>query len=242
MIVLRDKATSYFVLLFLWRKSESALQVEQWINSLRSDPMMQNMPHKAVQFIETDNAGEWAENTKAWSEMQERTKIQTIWGCPDRKEEVARGERACGVVEVLMKAGIMQENLPPNWWVRVAKGAIWFKNRIGAINTEAKIGRDGDQVRPLEAFTDFQYSRKQIDRELSYHVPVGRLGLVHITSAKGSAIAPKTKWGVCIRMYREQPIWWSPFNGAEWKSKSFTGEKEGTQGSHVQARQKQRIP
>ena len=88
--------------------------------------MMQNMPYEAVQYTETDNAGEWAENTKEWSEMQERTKIQTIWGCPDRKEEVARGERACGVVEVLMKAGIMQENLPPNWWVRVAKGAIYF--------------------------------------------------------------------------------------------------------------------
>ena len=74
-------------------------------------------------------------------------------------------------------------------------------------------------------YTDFQYSRKQINRELSYHVPVGRLALTHIVSAKGSAIAPKTKWGVCIEMYREQPRWWSPFNDAKWRTKSFTAFK-----------------
>ena len=60
MICLRCKATCYIVVLFLWRKSESAMVIEQWINSLRSDPMMQGMGYPAVQYIETDNAGEWS--------------------------------------------------------------------------------------------------------------------------------------------------------------------------------------
>ena len=111
MIVLRCKATSYITALYLWRKSESVHVIEQWINSLRSDPMMQNMGYNAVQYIYTDNAGEWSESFQAWREMEERTKMRTIWGCTDRKEEVARGERACAVVEHLLKGGLMQENL-----------------------------------------------------------------------------------------------------------------------------------
>ena len=142
MICLRCKATCYIVVLFLWRKSESAMVIEQWINSLRSDPMMQGMGYPAVQYIETDNAGEWSRENEAWAEMEERLCIRTIWGCPDRKEEVSRGERTCGAVEVVMKAGLMQENLPPTWWVRTARDGVWLKNRIGYINTEAKVGKD----------------------------------------------------------------------------------------------------
>jgi hypothetical protein len=51
-----------------------------------------------------------------------------------------------------------------------------------------------------------QYSRRMIDRELSYFVPVGRPTLVHMTAVKGSAIAPKSRWAVPVGMYREQVI------------------------------------
>ena len=105
------------------------------------------------------------------------------------------------------------------------KQAIWLLNRFGRIATEESISSDGDQPRPLENFTGFQYSRRQIDRELSYFVPVGRPTLVHMTKVKGSAITPKSRWAVPIGMYREQVIFWSPFSKSEFRSKSFTAYK-----------------
>jgi hypothetical protein len=84
--------------------------------------------------------------------------------------------------------------------------AIWLLNRFGIIATEESISSDGDQPRPLEKITGFQYSRRQIDRELSYFVPVGLPTLVHMTKVKGIAITPKSRWAVPIGMYRDQVI------------------------------------
>ena len=225
MVVLRCKGFRFYHALFLKKKSESATQVEKWIQSMRADPMFQGMQYEAVQFIETDSAGEWDPKCEEWDKMEKRVGFKTVWSCPDRKEEAGVAERACAVVEVAMKAGLMQENLPPNWWVRTAKQGIWLLNRFGALVSEAVIPADGDQPRPLEEMTGFQYSRKQINRELSYFVPVGRVALVHRTKVKGSAIEPKSRWAVAIEMYREQIIWWSPYTKQDFRSKSFTAFK-----------------
>ena len=183
------------------------------------------MAYKAVQKIKTDSAGEWSMKCDAWNKMSGDLGFDTQWSCPDRKEEAAQAERAVVVVEVPTKAGLMMPNLPPSWWVRTMKQAIWLLNRFGKIATEESISSDGDQPRPLEKITGFQYSRRQIDRELSYFVPVGRPTLVHMTKVKGSAITPKSRWAVPIGMYREQVIFWSPFSKSEFRSKSFTAYK-----------------
>jgi hypothetical protein len=66
------------------------------------------------------------------------------------------------------------------------------------------------------------YSRRQIDRELSYYVGVGTPCLVHDARVKGSALAPKTRWGIACGMYREQVWFICPFTGSKWKSKSYS--------------------
>ena len=225
MIVLRCKGFRYYHAIFLKKKSESTAEVEKWIIGMRADPMFQNMVYDAVQFIETDSAGEWDPRCAEWDKMNKRCKMQTVWTCPDRKEEAGIAERACAVVEIALKAGLMQENLPGSWWVRTAKQAVWLMNRFGALVSEAVIPADGDQVRPLEEMTGFAYSRKQINRELSYFVPVGRVALVHRTKVKGSAIEPKSRWAVAIEMYREQVMWWSPYTKQDFRSKSFSAFK-----------------
>jgi hypothetical protein len=101
---------------------------------------------------------------------------------------------------------------------RFGNEAIWLLNRFGKIASEENIASDGDQPRPLERFTGFQYSRRQIDRELSYFVPIGRPSLVHLTDVKGSAIKPKSRWTVPIGMYREQVMFWSPVSKSEFRS------------------------
>lgn len=120
-IIIRCKGTGYFHAIFLCKKSDSADGVKQWINSLRTDPMFQNLGYNAVQKIETDSAGEWSMKCDKWITMATELGFTTEWSCPDRKEEAASAERAVGVVEVPTKAGLMMPNLPPSWWVRAMK-------------------------------------------------------------------------------------------------------------------------
>ena len=80
---------------------------------------------------------------------------------------------------------------------------------------------DGDRERPLEKLTRGAYSRRQIDRELSYYVQVGRVALVH-QPMKGSTLQPKVRWAVAWSMEREVPTWRCPYTGFTFRSKSFT--------------------
>ena len=40
--------------------------------------------------------------------------------------------------------------------------------------------------------------------------------------AKGSAIKPKTRWGICIGQERDQPVFMCPYTKVKFRSKSFT--------------------
>ena len=73
--------------------------------------------------------------------------------------------------------------------------------------------------------TRFSYSRRQINRELSYYVPVGTPCLVHDPRVKGSQLAPKVRWGIAKGMYREQVYFMCPFTKAIFRSKSYTAHK-----------------
>jgi site-specific DNA-cytosine methylase len=129
-IIIRCKGTGYFHAIFLCKKSDSTDGVKQWINSLRADPMFQNLGYNAVQKIETDSAGEWSMKCDKWITMATELGFTTEWSCPDRKEEAASAERAVGVVEVPTKAGLMMPNLPPSWWVRAMKQAMKQANLV----------------------------------------------------------------------------------------------------------------
>ena len=62
----------------------------------------------------------------------------------------------------------------------------------------------GDQARPLELITGGFYSRRQIDRELSYYIHIGTPALVHNNKAKGSTLGPKSQWGVAVGMHQRE--------------------------------------
>ena len=76
-------------------------------------------------------------------------------------------------------------------------------------------------MRPLEAVTRGFYSRRQIDRELSYYIPVGTPCLVHDSEVLGSAVEPKVRWGIAKGMYREQVVFMCPYSKAIFRSKSY---------------------
>ena len=102
---------------------------------------------------------------------------------------------------------------------------MFLLNRFPAISLQSTMPSDGDQCRPLEVVTGGAYSRRQIDRELSYFVAPGTPVLVHDPKVKGSQFQPKASWWVARGMHREQIILWSPFTHATRKSKSYTAFK-----------------
>ena len=225
MVVLRDKASSVFKIFCIYRKNDIRQELREWITQIRADPAFLHMGYLPVTIIETDRAGEWGLDCREWNELVQGMTFKTIYKPSDRKEESGTAERACGVIEVVTKSILMQQNLPPHWWVRAARQAEWLLNRFPSTVTAALASPDGDQARPLEVITAGFYSRRQIDRELSYYVPIGTPALVHDTKVKGSSIKPKTAWGISVGMYRESVIFWMPATSALRQSKSFTAYK-----------------
>ena len=118
----------------------------------------------------------------------------------------------------------MQNSLPPSWVARAASQAEWLLNRFPVTSQDISVPMDGDQARPLE-LCNKSYSRRQIDKELSYFIPIGTPALVHDTKAKGSTLGPKSFWAIAIGMYREQVIFWNPYKDSTLMSKSFTAFK-----------------
>ena len=143
---------------------------------------------------------------------------------PDRHaDENGFAERACGILEVVVKSLLVQRALPPTWWQRCAVAAVFLLNRFPVTNDDVAFPLDGDAVRPLEVFTRFYYSRRQIDRELSYYIGPGELCMVHDTSIAGSNLQPKVRWGVSSgAMHMETPSFYCPYTGDMYSFKSYT--------------------
>jgi hypothetical protein len=224
-VILRCKATGVFKVLFLYLRSDIAVTIKEWITAFRADPAYRGLAYLPISFIETDQAGEWGRKCAVWNALEIELEFKTIYKASDRKEEASNAERGCGIIEVVTKSILMQQNLPPEWWARAAAQAEWLLNRFPISAQDVSVPLDGDQARPLEIITRGLYSRRQIDRELSYFISIGTPALVHEVKAKGSTLGPKSQWGIAIGMYREIVEFWSPHTNATRLSKSYTAFK-----------------
>ena len=220
MTVARCEATGKFKLFCHYLKSDIRDMIEQWIDDTRADAAFHDCSYKVISRIKLDNAGEWDRKCGDWKELMRAKGVDCVYSCPDRKESAAHAERSCGIAEVVVKSMLMQANLPPSWWEYAANMAEWVLDRFPTSSQSVFVPMDGDRARPLELYTRGAYSRRQIDRELSYFVGLGTPCLVQ-TKAKGSALKPKTRWGICIGMYMEQCIFYCPYTKSNFRSKSF---------------------
>ena len=218
--ILRCAATGKFKLIPHYLKSDICELVREWISVLREDPAFHSCPYKVISQLRIDNAGEWGKDCQKWQQMVEEAGVECIYSCPDRKESHAAAERNCGIIEVVIKSILMQSNLPQSWWQLAAAQAEFLLDRLPMASQAPSLGPLGDRARPLELFTRGAYERRQIDRELSYFMLLGTPALVH-TTAKGSALQPKTRWGIAVGMYREQVIFRCPYSKSTFRSKSF---------------------
>ena len=227
MLVLRSRDQArLFKLLFLKTKDEAWSAVAEWIRTVRRDPVYNCYDYEVVSHIKTDRDGAWDHDTAIWQkEVCQKLNVEMEYISPDRHDQNGQAERNCGIIEATMKSLLMTGNLSPQWWVKAAQDAEWLLNRLPPISSAHNIPLDGDRARPLEIATNYQYSRRQIDRELSYYIPVGTPCLVHDTLAKGSSLTPKVRWGIACGMYRETVKFRCPFVHSTFHSKSYTAYK-----------------
>ena len=228
LIVLRDRASAFIQLLPLKYKSEATQAVSTWIKGLRANDLYKRLGYKAVSTIRTDHVGEWDDDCKKWQDAiaskDTGLGVEMDYVSPDRHAQNP-AERACGITECVIKAILMQNNLPPYFWAKAAKDAQFLLNRLPLVSADLSIPTNGDRARPIELFTDQWYSRRQCSRELDYYVSVGTPCLVMDTKAKGSTLAPKVRWGIACGMQQETLEFFCPFTKVRFKSKSFTAHR-----------------
>ena len=231
LIVLRDRSYSRVVKLIpLQFKSDAYKEVRKWIISLREDPIHSKNGYEMVDTIVTDHDGAWDHDTATWQQhicapkAEGGLNVKTLYISKDRHAQNP-AERNVGIVECVIKAILMQQNLPPSWWTRAACDAEFLLNRFPPISTDAAVPLDHDIMRPIEIFTHGFYSRAQCNREINYYVPVGTPCLVHDTRVRGSTLAPKVRWGIACGMQRETPYFICPFISSTFHGKSYTAYK-----------------
>ena len=225
-LVLRDKMSLAFDLLYLHLRCDIIAEISSWIRQMRSDPAFQNLGYKVVGFIETDDAGEWGWKNHEWKALETEFCFRTSWKCPDRKNKVApEAERAVGIIEVTMKCLILERDLQHGWWRHCAEAVKFLLNRFPALSQLATMPKDGDQARPIEVLTNGMQSRRQCDREISYFLAPGTPVLCHDPSVKGSQLKAKSTRKVASGMQDEQAVLWSPYTRMTSRSKSWTAFK-----------------
>ena len=226
MVILRDKMSLAFDLVFLHLRSDAIAQLSQWIKRMRSDPAFRNLGYDVVSFIETDDAGEWGWKNEEWAALETEFSFRTSWKCPDRKKALApEAERAVGIIEVTMKCLLLERDLQHGWWKYCADAAKFLLNRFPVLSQLSTMPKDGDQARPLEVLTGGLHSRRQCDRELSYFLAPGTPVLCHDPNVKGSQLQAKSTWKVACGMQEEQALLWSPYTRMIARSKSWTAFK-----------------
>ena len=225
LVVLRDMASGTFHFIPLFRKTDIVQAFQDWVTSMRNNPIYANLPYPVVSAVRTDNEGTWMLGAEKWTDMlgELTPSVQMIYVSPDAHEkENGYAEAACQTVEHSIKSILLASNLPASWWQYAASSSLFILNRLPALSDDVNMPADGDRARPLEILTRGYMSRRMIDRELTYFITCGTPALVHDSSVKGSSLRPKTRWGVACGMYRDQPIWWCPYTKVTFRSKSYS--------------------
>ena len=146
LIVVTCEACDFKQLLPLSRKSDATREMRRWIEKLRVHPAFHECPYKPVSKILTDNAGEWSEECKDFSQViRDKLGVEVTWGDPqDHARDAARAEGANKIVEAGIQSTLYQNNLPPSWWQRAADDVMFLVNRFPAYSHDPNAPSDGD--------------------------------------------------------------------------------------------------
>jgi hypothetical protein len=221
MVTIRCMASDTPFVICLAAKSDFPMKFDVWITETRADPMYKNMGYEFCTVILTDEPGEWGLRSNAWREVKQRHQIKVIHTTPETSKELGAAEKTNSTMEHMVKAMLMQMNLPEAYWEACARASEFILQRHPKLISNQLTVGDGDRARPLEVITGGAYDRRQINRELAYFIQPGTLCMVHVPTAKGSQLKPKCRWGVAYGMYREQVVFLCPVTKMTYRSKSW---------------------
>jgi hypothetical protein len=107
----------------------------------------------------------------------------------------------------------------------VSKDAEFLLNRFPVASGHVTKPLDGDRARPIEIFTQGYHSRRRCNSELTYYVSSGTPCLVHVKRVKGSALAPKVRWGIAAGRTGDTTHFECPFTKVPFCIKSYVAYK-----------------
>jgi hypothetical protein len=216
--VLRDIATGYFKVFNTVLRSDFVRMFVPWVDEMRANSHMQAHMHTIVSEIHCDFDGVFREDAKEFTDAIKKLGINVTYVPVEHHE--GPGERAMGILEETVKGLLMERNLAPGWWGECAMAAEFLLNRFAL--TRDTSSSDGDAVRPIEKMTAGAYSRRRVDRELSYYLGPGTLALVYDARVKGSDVSSKVRFGVACGMISDIVLFKCPYTHSKFRSKSYT--------------------
>ena len=205
-----------------WLKSEVPECIEEMITKARADPNYQHLGYPVFQKLILDSAGEWDHDATDFRERMQRLGVEVVWTSPDDKRAHARGENTMRQIEMSMKAIMLENSLPIEWWEDALRQAIILRNLVPA-SKNVKSG-DGDAIRPLEQLSGGRISRRECDRRLHHLILVGTPCLVATPKVKGSNVGnpARCRWGIALRQIGGAlPLFECPFTNVKFRSMSY---------------------
>ena len=216
--VMRDVSTGYFKVFNVVYRTDFLQLFTSWVEEIRTSSHMQGHMHTIVGELHCDFDGVFREDSKKFTKATKSLGIAVT--CVPVEHHEGGVERAMGIMEETVKGLLMERNLPPEWWGDCVQAAEFLLNRF-ALTRDTK-SSDGDAIRPIEKLTAGSYSRRRIDRELSYYIGPGTLALVHDVRVKGSDVSAKVRFGVACGMISDVVLFKCPYTHAKYRSKSYT--------------------
>ena len=154
---------------------------------------------------------------------QQRVRPEVIRGPPERHATVnARQEGSNKIVEAAIQSIQYERNLPPSWWQRISSDVMFLLNRHPILGLDAHNPIDSDRASPIEILFVGWISRHQVYRELGCYIGCGRPALCRVSSAKGSDLEPRVRWGIALDRRGKVTLWLCPWTLARFRSRTFT--------------------
>ena len=221
-IVMYNGATGYMSLAFMELRSTAAAKIETAVQRLRDDPRYKSVD-QMVEILQCDPAGEWHRKNVEFMSVMKKLRIHFIMRATNAdKREMAEGEGAVKIAELLAKRIMLESRLEAEMWQYAYVHAAWMKN----LHTRAKdAAPDGDGIRPIEALSNGLVSREQCNRYIHYGVVPGKTLLATVMRGSGSSVTrlANTRWASAVEMNGENVVCRCPFKprGAQFETKNF---------------------
>ena len=114
--IMRDSGSKVYRAFTMPFKSDFGPMLKEWVQALRKDPVVKRYDYLNFSMIHTGNDGVWDYKCQSWQDMCSDLNIMMDYGCTDRDEDVAEGERSVQEAQHITKKGLFARNCYEWWW------------------------------------------------------------------------------------------------------------------------------